>query len=149
MNTSRTSGEKGFTLVECMIAVAVMTISFLGLAQLMTVAIQQNAFARHNTMALEVAQMKLEELKTEHNNELDTYTTETNLTAGWHPSSSPNYELVTLAAPTDSNMGDNQFQVSWTVAVSGKEKTVTVTVAPQVQNELTSKSLSVATVFSQ
>ena len=69
--------------------------------------------------------------------------------ADWHPSSSPNYELVTLAAPTDSNMGDNQFQVSWTVAVSGKEKTVTVTVAPQVQNELTSKSLSVATVFSR
>lgn len=149
MNTSRTSGEKGFTLVECMIAVAVMTITFLGLAQLMTVAIRQNAFARYNTMALEVAQMKLEELKTEHNNELDTNTTEPNLTAGSHPSSSPNYELVTLTAPTDSNMGDNQFQVSWTVDVSGREKTVTVTVAPQVQNELTSKSLSVATVFSQ
>ena len=149
MNTTRTSREKGFTLVECMIAVAVMTISFLGLAQLMTIAIQQNAFARYNTMALEVAQMKLEELKTEHNNELDTNTTEPNLTAGSHPSGSPDYELVTLAAPTDSNMGDNQFQVSWTVAVSGREKTVTVTVAPQVQNELTNKSLSVATVFSQ
>ncbi len=146
--TCKTWREKGFTLVESMIAVAVLSISLVGLAQLMAVALQQSSFARYNTMAVEVAQMKLEELRTEYNNELKTNIASSNLTAGSHPSGSPGYEPVILTAPTYSNIGDSQFQVSWTLAVSGKAKTVTVTVDPQVQNELTSKSLSISTVFS-
>ncbi len=145
----RTSREKGFTLVECMIAMVVLLIGCLALAQLMGVAARQNAFARYNTMALEVAQMKLEQLGTQYNNELETATADADLTAGAHPAGAPGYELVTLDEPTYSNMGDSQFQVTWVVTVAGSQKTMTVTVAPQVQNELTSKSLSVATVFSQ
>ncbi|MDA2934826.1 prepilin-type N-terminal cleavage/methylation domain-containing protein [Acidobacteria bacterium AH-259-D05] len=143
-----TNSEKGFTLMECMIAVTVLTISFLGLAQLMTVSLQQNAFSRYNTMAVEVAQKKLEVLRTKFNNELETETSDSNLTAGSHPSGSPGYELLTLTAPSYSNIGDSQFQVSWTVTISGKQKTVSVTVDPQTTNELTSASLSITTIFS-
>ncbi len=139
--------QKGFTLVESMIAVAVLTISLLGLAQLMTVATQQSAFSRYNTMAIEVAYQKFEQLRTQFNNELITGTPETDLTAGSHPTGSPGYETVTLAAPSYSAMGDHQFQVSWTIAVSGDDKTVTVTVDPMVANARLNQTLNVSTIL--
>lgn len=148
MRVCGTPREKGFTLVECLIALLILSISCLALAQLMGVSTRQNAFARYNTMAVEVAQMKLEELKTKYNNELESGTTDADLTAGSHPSGSPGYQAVTLTSPTYSNIGDSQFQVSWSVSVSGTDKTMTVTVNPQVQNELISQSLSMSTIFS-
>ncbi len=147
MMECRTSKEKGFTLLEYMIALVILSISCLGLAQLMGVAARQNAFARYNTMALEVTQMKLEQLGTQYNNELETATADADLTAGAHPAGAPGYELVTLDEPTYSNMGDSQFQVSWAVTVVGQQRTITVTVAPQIQNDLVSTSLSLTTIF--
>lgn len=143
----RTSREKGFTLVECMMALVILSITCLALAQLMGVAVRQNAFARYNTMAVEVAQMKLEELRTKYNNELETGTTDADLTANSHPSGSPGYQLVTLDEPTYSSMGDSQFQVTWTVAIAGAQKTITVNVDPQVQNALTNTTLNLSTIF--
>ena len=145
----RTSRKKGFSLVECMIALVILSISCLALAPLMGVAARQNAFARYNTMAVEVAQMKLEELRTKFNNELETGTTDTDLTANSHPSGSPGYQLVTLDEPTYSNMGDSLFQVTWTVTVAGEQKTITVTVDPQVPNELTNETLNLTAIFSK
>ena len=139
--------QEGFTLVESMIAVAVLTISLLSLAQLMTVAFQQSAFSRYNTMAIEVAYQKFEQLRTQFNNELVTGTAESDLTAGSHPSGSPGYDTVTLAAPSDSAMGDYQFQVSWIVAVAGNDKTVTVTVDPMVANARLNGTLNVSTIL--
>ncbi len=147
MRECRTSKEKGFTLVECMMAMVILLIGCLALAQLMGVSARQNAFARYNTMALEVAQMKLEQLGTQYNNELETATTDADLTAGTHPAGAPGYELVTLDEPTYSNMGDSQFQVTWVITVAGSQKTITVTVAPPVQNDLVSTSLSLTTIF--
>ena len=149
MKECRTSQEKGFTLVECMIALVILLISGMALAQLMGVAARQNAFARYNTMALEVAQMKLEQLGTQYNNELETATTDADLTAGAHPAGAPGYQLVTLDEPTYSNRGDSQFQVTWVVTVAGQQKTITVTVAPKVQNDLVNTTLSLTTIFSQ
>ncbi len=135
--------------MECMIALVILLISGLAMAQLMGVAARQNAFARYNTMALEVAQMKLEQLGTKYNNELETATTDADLTAGAHPAGAPGYQLVTLDEPTYSNRGDSQFQVSWAVTVAGQQKTITVTVAPAVQNNLVNTSLSLTTIFSK
>ncbi len=149
MRECRSSKAKGFTLLECMMALVILSISCIGLAQLMGVAARQNAFARYNTMALEVTQMKLEQLGTQYNNELATATTDADLTAGAHPAGSPGYELVTLDEPTYSNMGDSQFQVTWVVTVAGSQKTLTVSVAPQVQNNLVNTSLSLTTIFSK
>lgn len=149
MRKCKTSQEKGFTLLECMIALVILSISCLAMAQLMGVATRQNAFARYNTMAIEVAQMKLEELRTKYHNELETETPDTDLTAGSHPAGSPGYQLVTLDEPTYSNMGDSSFQVTWTVTVVGEQRTITVTVDPQVQNELMNTTLSLSTIFSK
>lgn len=135
--------EKGFTLIESIIALAVLAVSLLGLAQLMAVALRQNAFARSNTMAITLAQEKLEELRTKYNTELESGTANGDLTSGTH---GPNE--ISLTAPAGSTTGDYRFEVGWEVTITGKQKTIQVTVAPIEQNELTSKTISVTTVFS-
>ncbi|MDA2938735.1 prepilin-type N-terminal cleavage/methylation domain-containing protein [Acidobacteria bacterium AH-259-A15] len=142
MRKLASSTEKGFGLIESMVALAILTISLLGLVQLIATALNQSALARNNTMAISIAQEKLEQLRTAYNNDLNTGTSSTDLTAGSHGP-----ETVTLQAPSYSNMADQPFQVSWTVAVSGQQKTVTATVVPQNQNQMQSTSLSIITVF--
>ncbi|MDA2934749.1 type II secretion system GspH family protein, partial [Acidobacteria bacterium AH-259-D05] len=136
------SREKGFTLIENMFALAILCISLLGLSQLVGVSVRQSTFARNNTMALTVVQMTLEELRVKYNSELETETASSDLTAGSHTGTA-----VMLQAVTGSAMGNTTFQVSWEVTISGAQKTLTVTVVPDIQNELTSKSLSITTVF--
>lgn len=141
MKQSRISTEKGFTIVENMLAVAVLAISVLALGQLMSVAIRQNAFTRVETMSTAIAQEKLETLRAVYNRELETETASDDLTAGSHGP-----QTMTMEAPTESSMGDSEFQVSWTVTIAGTRKTVDVTVEPQVANELNS-DLHLTTIF--
>ena len=114
--------------METMIAFAVLAITFMGLIQLMSVGLQQNSRARSSTMLVAVAQQQLEQLRTKHSKELESGTASSDLTAGSHGPLT-----VTLAAPSDSLMADNLFQVTWDVAISGQQKTVTVNVVPQSQ----------------
>ena len=127
-----------------MIALGFLAITMLGVMQLFGVSIHQNTFARYNTMALVVAQEKLEQLQTEFNNELENGTTSSNLTAGSHGP-----ETLTLYSPTGSGSGDRVFQISWTVVVNAPSKTVTVSVAPDVVNNLETKTLSMTALYSQ
>ena len=137
----RSSKESGFTLIESMIALAVLAITLLGLVQLMATAVRQNASTRFETMGSLIAQEKLEALRAEYNNELETETGSSDLTAGSHGP-----ETMIMEAPTGSSMGDSEFEVSWTVTIAGSQKSVNVTVEPQVSNELT-PDLSLTTIF--
>ncbi len=141
MNKSRISKESGFTLIESMIALAVLAITLLGTVQLMSTAIRQNASTRFETMGTLIAQEKLESLRGEYNNELEANTGSSDLTAGSHGP-----ETMIMEAPTGSSMGDTQFEVSWTVTIAGPQKIVNVTVEPQVSNQLTT-DLSLTTIF--
>ena len=93
-----------------------------------------------------VAQEKLEQLQAEFNYEWESGTPAATLLDGDHGP-----ETVTLQAPAGSGSGDREFQVSWTVDVSGTDlsKTVTASVAPVVANEFESKTLSMTAVFAQ
>ncbi|MBI4446153.1 MAG: prepilin-type N-terminal cleavage/methylation domain-containing protein [Acidobacteria bacterium] len=132
----------GFTLLETMMALLILGISLLGLAQLFGLAIYQNGYARNITMGITVARSKMEELKNLYNAELETGTPSTALTTGSHPA-----EVVTLQAPLDSNQANWDFLVSWTVTVSGNQKTVTVTVEPESMNQLQSKTVTLTSYF--
>lgn len=135
---------RGFSLIETMIAMAVLAVSLLGLAQLFGVALYQNSFARYNTMAITVGQGKLEQLKGLYNADLETGNSSSDLSNGTHGP-----ESVILQAASSSNQGDWEFLVSWTVtSPSSAEKTVTVTVAPRYQNPLQTKTLSITSHFS-
>lgn len=141
MKQSRISKDSGFTLIESMIALAVMAITLLGLGQLVSTAVRQNAATRFETMGVLIAQEKLEALRGEYNRELESETGSSDLTAGSHGP-----ETLIMEAPAGSSMGDSEFEVSWTVTIAGSQKTVNVTVEPQVSNQLIT-DLSMTTVF--
>jgi prepilin-type N-terminal cleavage/methylation domain-containing protein len=63
MSHGRFSQERGFSLMESMIATSILTISVLGLVQLMGMAIHQGTLSRTTTMAMAVAEKQLEDLK--------------------------------------------------------------------------------------
>jgi len=63
MNQLRISEESGFTLIESMIALAVLAITLLGLVQVMSTAVRQNASTRFESMGVLIAQEKLEALR--------------------------------------------------------------------------------------
>ena len=141
MNQSRISKDSGFTLIESMIALAVLAITLLGLGQLVSTAVRQNAATRFETMGVLIAQEKLEALRGEYNRELESETGSSDLTAGSHGP-----ETLIMEAPAGSSMGDSEFEVSWTVIIAGPQKTVNVTVEPQVSNQLIT-DLSMTTIF--
>jgi len=141
MNQSRISKDSGFTLIESMIALAVLAITLLGLGQLVSTAVRQNASTRFETMGVLIAQEKLEALRGEYNRELESETGSSDLTAGSHGP-----ETLIMEAPAGSSMGDSEFEVSWTVIIAGPQKTVNVTVEPQVSNQLIT-DLRMTTIF--
>jgi prepilin-type N-terminal cleavage/methylation domain-containing protein len=55
--------SKGFTLIEILIALVILSISLLGLAGLMVMTTKNNAWGSHMTEAATFAQDKLEEFK--------------------------------------------------------------------------------------
>ena len=128
--------------MDSMIALVVLSISLLALVQLMGTAVNQSAFSQNNTIANAVVQEKIEELRTVYTRELETESALADLTDGSHGP-----QTVTLSSPGHSNMGDKQFRVTWNVNVSGKQKTVTGTVEPVVNNSRQSETLAFTTVF--
>jgi prepilin-type N-terminal cleavage/methylation domain-containing protein len=57
------SGSKGFSLVEVVIAAALLATSLVALAELFAVAVQNNAAAKNATFAAALAAQKMEELR--------------------------------------------------------------------------------------
>lgn len=75
--------EKGFTLIEVLMAISIMAIGLLGLAALQITATGGNALAKKNSLAVSLAEDKIEFYKnTLYNNIPAGVTTETNLPAG-------------------------------------------------------------------
>ena len=143
MKLSKRCSQEGIGLLDSMIALVVLSVGLLALVQLMGTALNQSAFTQNNTMAAAVAQEKIEELRTAFTRELETRSALADLTDGSHGP-----QTVTLSSPGNSNMGDKQFRVTWNVDISGKQKTVTGTVEPVVNNARQSETLVFTTVFS-
>jgi len=56
-------GEKGFTLIEVLVAMIVLAIGILGLAPMLVISMQGNQFSREITEATYLAQDRLEQLR--------------------------------------------------------------------------------------
>lgn len=135
--------EAGFSLIETMVAIIVLSISLIGLAQLVLVAQQQNRFAGYTTAGIGVAQAKLEELKSLYNSDIANGTMSTDMTPGSHGP-----ETRTIAAPSNTNQGDQQFLVSWEIIDLGRgARAINLTVNPVVANPLQNKTITVNSQF--
>ncbi|MFQ5741317.1 MAG: prepilin-type N-terminal cleavage/methylation domain-containing protein [Acidobacteriota bacterium] len=144
MNKHKVNRDRGFSIVEVMVAMAVLAISILGMAQLTALAVQQNSFARYNTAAVEIARGKLEELESVYSWELTTVTSSPDLTDGEHGP-----ETVVLPSDTQTQ-GSRDFSVSWTVSSpSTTRKDIVITVRPagvsdpESQDVLRSKTVTI------
>jgi len=107
---SSSTQSKGFTLLEVLITLVILSVALLGLAGLMATTVRNNAYGETITEATTMAQDKLEEFKA---------TLWTNL-------------LPTTSGPrTDqrtSSTGIN-FTRAWTIVANGSIKTITITVS--------------------
>jgi len=142
LNKRKRSEQAGFSLIETAIATVVLAIGLLALGQLLAVAMNQNAMSRTVSVGIEVAQGKLEELRTAYNAGLESGVTSVDLAPGAHGAESVNL-------PSGYGTSTRTYLVSWTVTnLIGVEKTVEVTAQPQAGvNFLNRRSVSITSHF--
>lgn len=132
--------QSGFTLIETMIAMAILAISLLALAQLVGVAINQNASSRSGSVAIAVAQGYLEELRTQYNKGLETGTPSSALTAGTHSTS--------VILPGYEDRPARTFDITWNVTpVATAELRVRLSAESRTGNFLNSRSVVITSYF--
>lgn len=135
--------QSGFTLLEAMIALSILSVGLLGLAQLFVVAINQNAYSRNNTMGTSVALDRLEDLRNRFNNEIATGVASSDLTVGAHPA-----VRVDVANPTDTMGGTVGFWASWTVtSPAANRKEVTISIVPVNVNTRRNRTITMTSYF--
>ena len=103
----RRNSPRGFTILETVIALLVIMIALLGLSSVFVYGINYNAGAQVRTVAMAVAQQRMERLR-----------------------EATFDEVVSSSEPTVTNAGYS-FTVSTAVATSGNLRTITVTVTPK------------------
>jgi prepilin-type N-terminal cleavage/methylation domain-containing protein len=123
--------EKGFTLVELLIALAISMVGLLGLLALQMIAIRANANSRNFSEAVGLAQEKLESLQVlPFANLVGGTTAETSLAAS--PGSAltiySRNTIITTAVPLNgTTVTKLEVDVSWAdTSVGGKTHTVTL-----------------------
>jgi type IV pilus assembly protein PilV len=118
------SGYKGFSLIEVLVALVILSVSLLALAGLMVTTTKNNSFGNHMTEAATFAQDKLEELRA----------------IKWENLSDGNY--------TDQQdvLTGITYTRNWNVTTNGSLKTITISVN---WNDRTSHSIKLISVLSQ
>jgi len=117
LNTSKTNGQRGFTLIETSMAMVVMMVAGLAVSSLFVFSMQNNVGGNDRALAMAVAQQQMEQLR------------------------SVTFEDATLAVGTDTTTvrsSDRDYTVVRTVAdqtnADGSSKQlrrITITVTPQ------------------
>jgi type IV pilus assembly protein PilV len=115
-------GYKGFSLIEVLVALVILSFSLLALAGLMVTTTKNNSFGNHMTEAATFAQDKLEELRAIKWEDLNDGTDQQDVKTG-----------IT-------------YTRNWNVATNGSLKTITISVN---WNDRTSHSIRLISVLSQ
>ena len=116
----RRPSERGFTLIELMVALTVLLIGLLGIMGMVTVSMKNSSFSRHGTEAAILVEDKLEELRTQTSLAYGT-TTETQLDATGVVDANPSRGIYTRNATVTLNTGsafgdylEIVVEVTWT-----------------------------------
>lgn len=124
-NAFKRCNEKGFSLVEVLIAISIFSVGILAVALMLDTSIKYNSSARLMSEATEIAQYQMETL----------------MNASYHDS-----DLDELSSPYGPNTIAN-YSVSWTVQEDlpmSEMKTINLTVAWKARGE--NKSLTVNSI---
>jgi type IV pilus modification protein PilV len=122
--------DRGFSLIEALIALFILSVGLLSVAQLMMVSLDRSEAAKYDTKAVQLAQAKVEELRLLFGRSVDSGQTPEDLSAGSHGPIT-----VELENPDDRIQNQRSFQVSWDVQeLDAGQKTVVVTVTPVTGN---------------
>ena len=141
--TKSARNQNGFSLLEAMIALFILTISLLALAQLMIVSLDKTQFANYDTKAINLAQAKVEELRNLFGWQISSGQVSSELAPGSHGP-----ETITLQAPSETLQGQRSFQVSWRVTdLASGRKSVAISVAPMTANPRQNETLILTTDF--
>jgi type II secretion system protein I len=116
--------SKGFTLIEVLVALVILSFSLLALAGLMVTTTKNNSFGSHMTEAATFAQDKLEELR------------------------AIKWENLIDGNSTDQQGGSTgiNYTRNWNVTTNGSLKTITINVN---WNDRTAHSIRLVSVLSQ
>lgn len=117
--------SKGFSLIEVLISLVILSIALLGLAGLMVTATKNNSFGGHMTEATTFAQDKLEELRA----------------VRWE-------NIIPNKMGIDQRTGSTgtSYIRNWNAVQNGNLKTITITIN---WNDITDHSVSFLSVVSQ
>ncbi len=122
----RRPGERGFTVLEMMIAMAVLGITLIGMAQLLGLAVEASYFSRFNVSASQVARGHLETLKARYDAQLTSGASASDLAPGLHGP-----ETITVGEEENAELSSVSFSIVWEVTdLGGVEKLLSVTVKP-------------------
>ncbi|MFQ5715742.1 MAG: prepilin-type N-terminal cleavage/methylation domain-containing protein [Nitrospinales bacterium] len=119
----RRSNQGGFTLLEVLVSVVILSVGFLGTGALVAGVVQKNQEAKRITAGTTLIQDKIESFKNSSFSSINSGS-ETNIDA-------------------EGNAG-GAFSRSWTVTTSGNVKTITVTVGWSSKGQTINKSMTTA-----
>ena len=115
----------GFTLVESMLTLAIMSMGLLALAGLQITALRGNALARRMTTAVSIAEQRLEQLK------------------------NTSYTNIQAEAATQVTASNLHFTRQVTVTTGPLPNTKSVSVLVSWQDQATTHTLPIATIIGQ
>jgi type II secretory pathway pseudopilin PulG len=136
----KTSNERGFTVIEALFAIVIMTIAMVSLAELMAITLRLQMLGRNQTAAARLAQDKIDELMNQNFNTAATVAIGGNLEADVanhfdSPSGLYKRRWVVSAGPVDPPVPANSVRV------------LTIRVIPTVNDLRTSTPVEVTTLI--
>jgi prepilin-type N-terminal cleavage/methylation domain-containing protein len=138
MSTSSDRSERGFTLIEVLVAMVILTVALVSMAELMAITLRMQMMGRNETIAIRLVQAKIDELVA-----LDF----DDATAG---------PLVAVGGGLDADVAtynddpDPDFHRRWQItAIAGETRirTLTVRVIPEAVDRRTNAQLELTTII--
>lgn len=128
------TNERGFTLIEVLIAMVILTIAMVSMAELMAITVRMQMMGRNETAAIRLAQSKVDELVAVN------FTNATVAVGG---------SLTTNVATYNDSPADG-FARRWSIAAIAGEtrvRTLTVRVTPTVNDRRTNGVVELTTII--